>query len=55
MTADDKYSLLKRDNLTEPIHDAHYLKNKKLFLQFFLAISKFYIKFWTFSKKRWPS
>ena len=35
MTADDKYSLLNRDNLTEPIPTTVSQK-KKLFLNFFL-------------------
>ena len=36
MTADDQYSLLKWDNLTELKFGRNYLKNKKLFLNFFL-------------------
>ena len=34
LTADDKYSLLNRDNLTQPIQ-MHYLRDKKIFLNSF--------------------
>ena len=39
MTADDKYSLLNRDNLTQPIPTQLSQKQKACF-QFFLAFSK---------------
>ena len=39
MTADDKYSLLKRDNLTQPI-PTQLSQKQKAFFQFFLAFSK---------------
>ena len=39
LTADDKYSLLNRDNLTQPIRTPLSQKHKA-FSQFFLAFSK---------------
>ena len=39
MTADDKYSLLNRDNLTQPI-PTQLSQKQKAFFQFFLAFSK---------------
>ena len=39
MTADDKYSLLNRDNLTEPIQTKLSRKQKAFFV-FFLPFSK---------------
>ena len=39
MTADDKYSLLNRDNLKQPI-PTQLCQKQKAFPQFFLAISK---------------
>ena len=39
MTADDKYSLLNRDNLTQPI-PTRLSQKQKAFFQFFLAFSK---------------
>ena len=39
MTADDKYSLLNRDNLTQPI-PTKLSQKQKAFFQFFLAFSK---------------
>ena len=38
-TADDKYSLLKRDNLTEPI-ETQLSKKQKTFSQFLLKVLK---------------
>ena len=52
-TADEKYCLLKSDNLTHPIHSQLYHK-KNPFPEFF-CIFEMHIKFWTFFKKRWPS
>ena len=50
MTADDKYSLLNRDNLTQPI--ARQLSQKqKAFPQFFLPFSKFTLNFEHFQIK----
>ena len=40
MTADDKYSLLNRDNLTHPI-PTQLSRKQKAFFEFFLAFSKF--------------
>ena len=53
MTADEKYSLLKRDNLTEPIPTTLSQK-KKAFSQFFLAFSKSTLNFEHFQKKDDP-
>ena len=39
MTADDKYSLLNRDNLTQPI-PTQLSQKQKAFFRFFLAFSK---------------
>ena len=39
MTADDKYSLLNRDNLTQPI-PTQLSQKQKAFFQFFLVFSK---------------
>ena len=50
MTADDKYSLLNRDNLTQPIRMITYQK-QKAFSQFFPAFSKFTLNFENFQKK----
>ena len=52
-TADEKYSVLNRDSLTQPIH-MQLSQEQKIFLQFFF-IFEIYIEFRTFSKKRWPS
>ena len=49
MTADDKYSLVNRDNLTQSIR-YYYLRNKKNFFSIFLTISKICIKFLTILK-----
>ena len=48
LTADGKYSLVKRENLTQPIQMP---KNKNFFL-IFCCIFEIWFKFWTFSKKR---
>ena len=42
-TADGKYSLLNRDNLTQPIH-MQLSQKQKLFVQFFSAFLKFIFK-----------
>ena len=39
MTADDQYSLLNRDNLTQPIR-TQLSQKQKAFSEFFLAFSK---------------
>ena len=54
VTADEKYSLLNRDNLTQPIHMQISQKQKSLSRLFF-CIFEIYIKFVTFSNKGWPS
>ena len=53
LTADDKYSLLNRDNLTQPIRTQLSLK-QKAFSQFFLAFSKSTLNFEHFQKKDDP-
>ena len=53
MTADDKYSLLNRDNLTQPI-PTQLSQKQKGFAQFFLPFSKFTLNFEHFPKKYDP-
>ena len=53
LTADDKYSLLNRDNLTQPIRTILSQKHKA-FSQFFLAFSKYTLNFEHFQKKDDP-
>ena len=53
LTADDKYSLLNRDNLTQPIRTSLSQKHKA-FSQFFLAFSKCTLNFEHFEKKDDP-
>ena len=53
LTINDEHYLLNRDSLTQPIR-CNYLKNKKLFLNFFCGF-KNYIKFLTLNKKIRPS
>ena len=50
LTADDKYSLLIRDNLRQPIRTTLSQKHKA-FSQFFLAFSKSTLNFEHFEKK----
>ena len=50
LTADDKYSLLNRDNLTQPIRTPLSQKHKA-FSEFFLAFSKSTLNFEHFEKK----
>ena len=50
LTADDKYSLLNRDNLTQPIRTP-LSQNNKAFSEFFLAFSKCTLNFEHFQKK----
>ena len=50
MTADDKYSLLNRDNLTQPI-TTRLSQKQKAFFQFFLAFSKSKLNFEHLQKK----
>ena len=54
LTADDKYSLLNRDNLIEPIRTP-LSQNDKAFSEFFLAFSKSTLNFKHFQKKDDPS
>ena len=53
LTADDKYSLLNRDNLTQPIRTP-LSQNNKAFSQFFLEFSKSTLNFEHFQKKDDP-
>ena len=50
LTADDKYSLLNRDNLTQPIQIV--LSQKEKTFSDFSVLSETYINFLTFSNKR---
>ena len=50
LTADDQYSLLNRDNLTQPIRTQLSQKEKALF-QFFVAFSKSTLNFESLQKK----
>ena len=53
LTADDKYSLLNRDNLRQPIRTT-LSKKEKAFSRFFLAFSKSTLNFEHFQKKDDP-
>ena len=53
LTADDKYSLLNRDNLTQPIRTQLSQKQKAL-SNFFLASSKSILNFEDFRKEDDP-
>ena len=50
LTADDMYSLLNRDNLTQPIRTILFQKQKH-FSKFFLAFSKSTLNFENLQKK----
>ena len=50
LTADDQYSLLNRDNLTQPIRSRLSAK-QKAFFQFFLAFPKSTLNFEQMQKK----
>ena len=49
-TADDKYSVLNRDNLTQPIQ-MQLSQKQKVFSQYFSALLKFELSFQHFQKK----
>ena len=53
LTADDKYSPLNRDNLTQPIR-TQLSQKQEAFPQFFLAFSKSTLNFEHFQKKDDP-
>ena len=53
MTADDKYSLLNRDNLTQSI-PTQLSQKQKAFAEFFLQFSKSTLTFEHFQKKDEP-
>ena len=50
MTADGKYSLLNRDNLTQPI-PTQLSQKQKAFFEFFVVFSKSTLKFERLQKK----
>ena len=51
LIADDKYSLFKRDNLTQPIY-MQVSRDTKRFFSIFFCIFEIYFKFWTLSNKK---
>ena len=53
LTADDKYSPVSRDNLTQPIR-TQLSQKQQAFSQFFLAFSKSKLNFEHFQKKDDP-
>ena len=53
LTADDKYSLLNRDNLTQQIQ-TQLSQKQKSFSQFFLTFSKSTLDFEDFEKRDGP-
>ena len=53
LTADDKYSPLTRDNLTQPIRN-QLSQKQKAFSQFFLSFSQSTLNFEFFQKKDDP-
>ena len=53
LTANDKYSLLNRDNLTEPIR-TQLSQKQKAFSQFLLTFSKSILDFEDFQKRDDP-
>ena len=53
LTADDKYSLLNRDSLTQQIR-TQLSQKQKSFSEFFLAFSKFTLNFEDFEKRDDP-
>ena len=53
MTADDKYSLLNRDNLTQSI-PTQFSQKQNAFSEFFLGISKSTLTFEHFQKEDDP-
>ena len=53
LTADDKYSLLNRDNLTQQIR-TQLSQKQKAFAEFFLAFSKSTLNFEDFEKRDDP-
>ena len=53
LTADDKYSLLNRDNLTQQ-NRTQLSQKQRAFSQFFLAFSKYTLNFEDFEKKDDP-
>ena len=53
LTADDKYSLLKRDNLTQQ-NGTQLSQKQKALSQFFLAFSKYILNFEAFEKRDDP-
>ena len=54
LTVDDKYSLLNRDNLTQPIQ-TQLSQKQKTFSEFFSPFLRYNFNLEHFRKKRWPS
>ena len=63
LTADDKYSVLNKDNFLQHLQMILSQKRKTfsqfffylfIYLFFFFWVFEIDIQFWTFSKKRWP-
>ena len=54
LTADNQYSILKRDNLLQPIR-MQLSQKLKAFSEFFLPVWKSTLNFEHLKKKRWPS
>ena len=54
LSADDKYSLLNRDNLAQPIR-TQLSQKQKPFYQLFLKLSKYALNFKHFKKKHDPN
>ena len=53
LTADEKYSLLNRDNLTQQVR-TELSQKQKAFSQFFLEFSKYVLNFEDFEKRYDP-
>ena len=51
LIVEDKHYLLNRDDLTQPFQMQLYREEKKI-SEFFTCISKIYIKFYTYAKKK---
>ena len=51
LSADGKYSLFNRDNLTQLIQ-MQFSRKQKTFSDFFFLIFEIWFRFWTFSKKK---
>ena len=54
LSADDKYSLVNRDNLFQNL-ERQLSRERETFCPFFVAFSKYRLNFEHFQKKSWPS